>query len=134
MNSPVDKLRFCTIFMSMGILLLGFACLPLTGGQQAQGIVISDLKADYPSIYPRAYTEITCTASNPNGGELNYKWTSSGGTLVGEGQKIRWEAPNMYGDYHIMVVVQDTAGHSAEETVTVSVILKSEEACCGRAR
>ena len=37
-------------------------------------------------------------------------------------------------DYNIMVVVEDGAGHSTEGTVTVSVILKPESACCGRAR
>ena len=134
MKLPIDKSRFYTIFISIGILLLGFACLPAADGQQAQGLVISDLTAEYPNVYPRGYTDITCIASNPNGEELSYQWTSSGGTLVGEGSKIRWEAPNMYGDYHIMVVVEDGAGHSNEGTVTVSVILKPEEACCGRAR
>ena len=134
MKLLIDKSRFYMIFIGISILLLGFSCLPEANGQKAQSLVILDLTAEYPSIYPRGYTEITCTASNSIDGELDYEWSSSGGTIVGEGQKIRWEAPNMYGDYHIMVVVEDGAGHSAKETVTVNVILKPEEACCGRAR
>jgi hypothetical protein len=134
MKLPIDKSIFYMIFIGVGILLLSFACLPEAGGQQAQGLAISNLTAEYPNIYPRGYTDITCTASSISGGELRYKWSSSGGTLVGEGQKVRWEAPNMYGDYNIMVVVEDGAGHSTQGTVTVSVILKPEEACCGRAR
>jgi len=134
MSKCIYKARFFAILIGISMLLLGVACLPGTGGQTDQGPVISDLSAEYPSIYPLAYTNIVCTASNPNGGDLRYKWSSSDGTLVGEGQKIKWEAPRMYGDYDIMVVVEDGAGHSTEGTVTVSVILKPESACCGRAR
>jgi F0F1-type ATP synthase membrane subunit c/vacuolar-type H+-ATPase subunit K len=135
LRSDIHNAQFYGVIAVLVVMLaLGIGCLPSASGQGGQGPVISSLVAEHPSIYPVSYTNITCTASDPNGGELRYKWSSTGGTLIGEGATVRWDAPSSYGDYHIMVVVQDSAGRSTEGTVTVTVVLKPESACCGRAR
>ena len=135
MKAGMCKTRFCGILAVLAALLVfGIACLPTAGGQDGQGPVISSLEAQYPNIYPVSYTDITCTASDPGDGNLRFKWSSSGGTLIGEGATVRWEAPSSYGDYHIMVVVEDEAGRSTKGTVIVTVVVKPEEACCGRGR
>ncbi|MBM3149348.1 MAG: hypothetical protein FJ008_06055 [Chloroflexi bacterium] len=135
MKSHFCEVKLSVILAALSMLLVfGIACLPTAGVQGDQGPVISSLVAEHPNIYPVSYTNIMCTAVDPSGGELSYKWSSSGGILVGEGAKVRWEAPSSYGDYHIMVVVQDSAGRSTQGTVTVTVVVKPEEACCGRGR
>jgi len=129
------RVRLSLMLAVLSVLLVsGIACLPTAGVQGGQGPVISSLVAEHPQIYPVSYTNIICTALDPSGGELSYKWSSTGGTLIGEGAKVRWEAPSSYGDYHIMVAVQDSAGRRTEGTVTVTVVVKPEEACCGRGR
>jgi len=132
-RTDICRVGFYVLFTAMtALLVLGVACLPASGVQGNQGPAISKVEAQYPNIYPRGYTDITCTASDSMGGELRYRWSSTGGTLIGEGATVRWEAPSSYGDYHIMVVAQDSAGRSNQGTVTVTVVLKPESACCGR--
>lgn len=95
--------------------------------------VISSLEAKYINVDPRAASEIRCLASDPDGDELDFKWSCTGGDLSGAGTVVTWRAPNSYGDYHVMVIVEDTNGGSAQAILTLSVVARpGSRGCCGR--
>jgi hypothetical protein len=94
--------------------------------------VISSLEAEYINVYPGGASQIKCVASDPEGDAVQFKWSSTGGSIKSDGPIVTWEAPNDYGDYHIMVVAQDGNGSSAQATLTVSVVPRPVRSCCGR--
>ncbi len=102
----------------LSLLLFTNSCVPALN----QSPKISSLKADSLYLYPMQNTEIRCTASSPQGDSLIYKWSSTEGTFTGSGPEVKWNAPNNYGKFHIMVVVEDNKGRSTKDTVTVEVI------------
>ena len=128
----MKRVTFGSLIVLFVILGLLGACLPTLespGGNQ--GPIISGIEASSPVIYPLGYSEIKCVASDPKGGELKYTWSSTSGKLSGQGSAVRWDAPDDYGDYHMMVIVQDSSGNSRQGIVTVSVVVRPPEACCG---
>lgn len=84
--------------------------------------VIYDLSADTPRVYPHTTAELKCVALDPDEEDLTYKWTSTEGAISGNGPIVSWKAPDTYGDYHIMVLVEDINGNSASATVTIDVV------------
>lgn len=118
--------------ITMVIAVLGSACLAPPEPKGNKPPVISSLDIDYMNVYPRGTSEIKCIASDPEGNAVQLQWSSDGGSLIGEGPTVTWQAPNDYGDYHIMVVAQDGNGGSVQATLTVSVIPRPNRGCCGR--
>jgi len=114
------------------VIVLCSACLASPELRGNKPPVISNLEAQYINVYPRGASEIKCVASDPEGDVVQFKWSSTGGSLTGDGPTIIWEAPNDYGDYHIMVVAQDGDGGSAQATLTVSVVPRPYKSCCGQ--
>jgi hypothetical protein len=96
-------------------------------------LVISNLEASTLNVYPRGASDITCVVTAPQGDSIQYKWSADGGVLTGEGPSVRWQAPNEYGDYHVMVTARDNSGGSAQSTLTLSVVPRPVRSCCGRA-
>jgi len=113
------------------VMLLG-ACLVVPEPQGNKPSLISSLEAEYISVYPRGASEIRCVVSNPESDAVHFTWSSTGGTLKGNGATVTWEAPIDYGDYHIMVIAKDGIGASAEATLTISVVPRPYRGCCGR--
>ena len=115
------------------LMLIGLcgACIVAPEPDGNQPPLITSLEAKYMTLYPRGGTEIKCTATDPEGDRLNYKWSCTGGTFDGAGPIITWEAPRSYGEYHIMVIVEDDEGKSAKDTLTFNVIGRPQESCCG---
>ncbi|NWF77660.1 MAG: hypothetical protein HXY36_03595 [Chloroflexi bacterium] len=83
--------------------------------------VISSLTADKDWTLPSGSIQITCNASDPNGDELSYEWSASGGSITGAGSEIAWNAPAETGIYYITVVVTDAYGGSDTRTLPLSV-------------
>ncbi len=128
----MKRLTCITVLIVLFSFLASGGCLPaLSSAAGNQGPVISSIEADTPVIYPLGYSGIKCVASDPKGGALKYTWSSTDGKFSGEGAVVRWDAPADYGDYHLMVRVQDSSGNSTQATVTVSVVVRPPEACCG---
>ena len=94
--------------------------------------MISSLEAKYINIDPRAASEIRCLASDPDGDEVEFKWSCTGGSLTGAGPVVTWRAPNSYGDYHVMVTAKDSNGGSTQAILTLSVVARPPKGCCGR--
>jgi hypothetical protein len=75
---------------------------------------ITSLVADADWTLPSGNLQVTCTASDPDGDELSYEWSTDGGGISGSGEVVSWTAPQEVGIYHVTVVVKD--GHGREDT------------------
>jgi hypothetical protein len=84
---------------------------------------ITSLVADADWTTPSGSLQVTCTASDPDGDELSYEWSTTGGNISGTGPEVNWIAPQEVGMYDITVVVKD--GYDGEDArlVTLSVTL-----------
>lgn len=131
MNSNIFKVGAGIVVMTI---VLFSSCLVTPEPKGNKPPVISSLEAEYIDVYPRGDSDIRCIASDPEGDAVQFNWSSTGGTLTGEGATVTWESPNDYGDYHIMVIVKDVDGGSAEAALTISVVPRPSSGCCGRSR
>ena len=68
---------------------------------------------------------IECFAEDPDGDELSFIWSATGGKIQGEGDKVGWTAPGVAENYTITVKVSDGRGGEAEATMEFEVL------CCG---
>ena len=82
--------------------------------------IITSLEAEAEWTAPLSSLQMTCTASDPDGDELSYEWTTTGGRISGTGHEVIWAAPEEAGMYDITVVVDD--GHDGEDTGLVTLI------------
>jgi len=105
-------------------------CIHLASCSPSVTPVIKSLKASNANSYPGGSIAITCEAYDPSGEDLVYRWSSTGGSLTGKGSAITWNAPNNYGDYHIMVTVRNTKGDAAQQSLTITVIAQQVEQEC----
>jgi len=120
------------------VVLLGSACnsggvstaTPEPGGNQPP--VITDIAARHMFVDPQGYSELKCIASDPDGDQLSFEWLTTDGSFDGTGATVIWQAPNSYGDYHIMVIVKDINGASTKDTLTIGVITRTGSSCCGK--
>ena len=82
---------------------------------------ITSLVADADWTLPSGSIQVTCTASDPDGDELSYEWTTTGGDIPGTGAVVNWIAPQEVGIYDVTVVVTDGHGSSATDLLPTSV-------------
>jgi hypothetical protein len=75
---------------------------------------ITSLVADPDWTTPSGSLQVTCNATDPDGDELSYEWSASGGSITGTGPEVTWTAPEEVGIYQVTVVVTD--GHGEEDT------------------
>ncbi len=78
---------------------------------------ITSLVADADWTLPSGSIQVTCTASDPDGDELSYEWSTTGGDISGTGAVVNWTAPEEVGMYDVTVVVTDGHGSSATKTL-----------------
>ena len=65
--------------------------------------------------------QIECIASDPNGNELLYEWSTDGGGISGEGAVVIWTAPLRGGEVTITVTVSDNSGSVATKIIVFKV-------------
>jgi hypothetical protein len=82
---------------------------------------ITRLTADADWILPSGNLQVTCNATDPDGDELSYEWSTTGGDISGTGAVVNWTAPQEVGIYDITVAVKDGHGEEATRSVTPSV-------------
>jgi hypothetical protein len=80
---------------------------------------INSLVANADWTTPSGNLKVTCNATDPDGDELSYEWTTTGGDISGTGAVVNWTAPPEVGIYNVTVVVRD--GHGREDTRFVSL-------------
>ena len=83
--------------------------------------VITSLVADRDWITPSGSVQVTCNATDPDGDELGYEWTATAGNISGTGAVVNWTAPQEVDTYDITVVVRDSHGDSATDSLHISV-------------
>ena len=88
---------------------------------------ISSLEADTMLVYPTGKAELQCIATDPDGDNITFKWSCTDGTFTGTGPIVTWKAPNAYGNFHIMVIVEDSKGSSSQGTLTIDVVVNENQ-------
>jgi hypothetical protein len=82
---------------------------------------ITSLEAEPERVLPSESCQIACNASDPDGDELSYNWSASGGAINGEGATVTWTAPDSAGSYNVTVMVTDGRGGEVTKQVTITV-------------
>jgi hypothetical protein len=109
MESKRISIKGClVIIMAAAVLLLASSC---TVNHRP---IIASLEAEAPGwVAPLGSLQVMCIASDPEGDELSYNWSASGGNITGTGVAVNWTAPEEVGMYDITVVVDDGQGGEA---------------------
>ena len=81
--------------------------------------VITSVTAEPPKVVPGGTSTITCAATDPDGDNLSYTWSVTGGTFSRAEEVILWQAPEADGEFVISVTVKDGKGGTAEKQVTI---------------
>ncbi len=91
-------------------------------GGAAQPPIITSVTAEPDVIRIGQSSTITCTASDPLGNTLTYRWKVDLGDIVGHGSTVRYSAAYCCsGVNQISVIVSNSKGGSATGTVEVVV-------------
>ncbi len=88
----------------------------ITVGQADEQITVGQLNT----------AEVQCNAEDADGDQLNFVWSTTGGKIHGEGDRVGWIAPGQAGDYILTVTVTDGRGGKAEAG------MRFEVPCCGQ--
>lgn len=83
--------------------------------------VILGLSVNPTTIAPDATATVSVNAYDPEGNDLLYRYSTTGGTITGDGSVATYFAPAGEGDYQISVVVNDGELDSLVSTITVTV-------------
>ena len=83
--------------------------------------VIESLNTERRGCVPTQSSAIECIASDPEGDELTYAWTATGGEISGQGTAITWTAPEAFGTYTITVTVTDDRGGERSDALDIGV-------------
>jgi len=83
--------------------------------------IITSLEAKSEWAAPLDSLQVTCIASDPDGDELSYDWSASGGELSGAGDTVTWVAPTSEGSYSVAVAVTDSRGGEVTDHVAITV-------------
>ncbi|MFH0768774.1 MAG: Ig-like domain-containing protein [Chloroflexota bacterium] len=83
--------------------------------------VIKSLTAEQSTIKQAMSTAIECVASDPDGDELSYAWSSIAGNFSGKGSAVTWTAPNSCATYTISVTISDGRGGKETEKLDIKV-------------
>ena len=80
-----------------------------------------DVASAYPELIKAGEsTELTVRAFDKNDDPLTYTYKPSVGTIIGEGPRVTYTAPNAGGEYRIDIEVSDGQGGVAQTTLYVS--------------
>lgn len=82
---------------------------------------IESLTADSTVLSYGESTTIKCAASDPDGDELSYVWSATGGDISGQDAVIEWTAPSRCTTYLITVIVTDGKGGEVGEELDIRV-------------
>ncbi|GEM_PF-204922 len=84
--------------------------------------MVSRLVAAQPQVYPSGTVQIQCDAADPDGDQVSFEWSCTGGEFSGAGPIVVWKAPTKYGVYTIVVTVKDGKGGSTQASINMSVV------------
>jgi hypothetical protein len=90
---------------------------------------IEKITANPRKLYLGESSELRCIASDADGDQLSYSWSSIYGTINGSGENIKWMSPNTEGNFKVYCQVSDGKGGFAEDSISLEVrdSLKNQE-------
>jgi hypothetical protein len=106
-----------TVIAVAAVLTLASSCTTPTN----QEPIITSLEAEAGWTIPSGSLQVVCTASDPDGDELSYNWSTSAGEVNGDGNTLTWTAPQSEGSYSVAVVVTDGHGGEVMDYVAITV-------------
>lgn len=106
-----------TVIAVAAVLILASSCTTPTN----QEPIITSLEAEAGWTAPSGSLQVVCTASDPDGDELSYNWSTSAGEVNGDGDTAMWTAPASEGSYSVAVVVADGHGGEVMDYVAITV-------------
>jgi len=83
---------------------------------------IISLTAGQEEVLSSGSSQIACDASDPDGDELSYEWSATGGSIVGTGAVVNWVAPGEGGTYSITVLITDSQGGEDTGSIALGVV------------
>ncbi len=99
------------------------SCTPPANEDGNQPPVIESLTAEPLKLILGKTSTVTCVASDPDGDELSYLWTTKYGEFSGEGSSIVWTAPTKCGVHNISVTVIDSKSGKITDKIEVGVVI-----------
>jgi hypothetical protein len=120
----MNKKRYLVIMaiVAVAVLFLAPSC-TTTSQPTNHWPIITSLEAEAEWTIPSGSLQVTCNASDPDGDELSYNWSASGGNITGTGSEVIWTAPEEIGIYDITVLIDDDHDGEDVRSVTLSVTL-----------
>jgi hypothetical protein len=103
------------VVMAITVLLLATSCEPIDN----YAPVIDGLGAGTDWVPPSSGIQVTCNASDRDGDELSYDWSTSNGDITGTGPEVTWTAPEQIGVCDITVLVEDGQGGNVTGSLTL---------------
>jgi hypothetical protein len=112
--------------MLAGLLLTtGAGCRPDNGNEilppPNQAPIITDVVIE-SQVRPSTESPVVCMATDPEGDNLTYTWSASGGVIKGKGNKVTWLAPEYPGNYLLLVRIDDGNGGTFSESENITVV------------
>lgn len=83
--------------------------------------VISSVTSSKVTVDLTDTCTITCTASDPDGDNLTYAWTTDPGSINGVGSSVIWTSPNVGGAVSVVCEVSDVHGAAVTDSITIMV-------------
>lgn len=75
---------------------------------------------------PNIEDQLICSAYDPDGDTLTYRWSADNGTIKGNGERITWLSPSAMGKYKISVTVTDSKGLESTLVKDVKVYINAD--------
>jgi hypothetical protein len=115
----MSKRRYFVIGGIVAVVVVVSVVLYATRGNHRP--VITSLQAEPAGISPGGSCQIVCDATDPDGNQLSYNWSATGGIINGEGATVTWTAPSSSGSYSVEATVSDDRGGEATGQVSITV-------------
>ena len=89
-------------------------------------IITSGPTADDDEILENTTTTVSVDAYDPDGDELNYDWDATGGSVIGTGEFVTYQAPRVRRDTSYTVSVEITDGRGGLTTGSVDILVENK--------
>ena len=86
-----------------------------------QNPLISSVAVSPSSVAANGVVSVAVTATDPDGDNLTYAYTATGGAIQGNGANASWTAPGQAGSYSVTVTVTDGKGGTVSSNGSLNV-------------
>lgn len=119
-------MKFTIIFATALLLLFFFGCVQpesnIVSSAGNNSPVIDDVYVNPAFITVGTTANIEVTASDPDGDQLDYSWSSALGDIIGSGPNVRYSAAYCcVGSNIVTVVVSDVKGAKTSKDIIIEI-------------